>query len=108
MMSNKLHMYRNEHDWVVARNLDEAIEIWENQTGENWEDYKDSDEWYKYSDDEPFKVHYVDDKWDPDDKEKFNGARIEIFEGGDFVAHAPVSWFLKNATRAYYVGSNEV
>lgn len=57
-----LHMFGNETDRVIAHNLEDAIEEWEQTTGESWSEYADEDEWEQVPDNEKVALILVDEK----------------------------------------------
>ena len=44
-------MFYNDHDYVVARSVEDAWEVWEQSCGEKREDYEPEWEWEQKSDD---------------------------------------------------------
>jgi hypothetical protein len=53
---NKLHVWTNDTDTVVATSAVEARRIAADMVGETIEDYP-GDEWYKYEDDHPLTIN---------------------------------------------------
>lgn len=43
-MSEQLHVYKNDTDWVIASSFADAVAVWEETYGEKWSDYAESQE----------------------------------------------------------------
>jgi len=48
---DELHVFESECDWIVAKSVDDAWDIWCEMTGEKREDYKDEQEFEQIPDD---------------------------------------------------------
>ena len=49
-MTPKLHVFQNEHDWMIAESPEDATAAWNEWTGANLDDY-DPDPWVQLPDD---------------------------------------------------------
>lgn len=56
-----LHMWTNDHEWVIAESEDDAWAVWEAHIGEKRADYQASMEWHKCDPTKPFTFVDVDE-----------------------------------------------
>ena len=54
-----LHLFSNSADTVIANDPEDAVKVWEDATGEDWErDYADSDDWEMIPDEQEMRVNW--------------------------------------------------
>ncbi len=60
-MSNELHVFNNDHDWVIATSPKDAIAVWCAEMGENIENYSYEEETWDVLDDGKFISIFVEE-----------------------------------------------
>lgn len=66
-MTEKLHVFTDDHDWFIARDMNHVKELFLSFFGESFEDLDINEtDWYRESDDEIITIAVYKDDFNPD------------------------------------------
>ena len=100
-----LQVWYNGSDWVIAESTEDAAKVWEEFTGDVWQDYADDGETFELDNRESWGVNF-DDESDAKEHLSNGGSIIHANDGDYFRVEASQEQWIEKQGRSWFCSEN--